>query len=462
MPADTLTRRVVQRLRPSETRSTSLALRLLAGAGIWVGIGLAVCGILLSNLFRDYVERGFDSRLNVLLQGLVAASEINDGKLVLTRTTGEPRFEELFSGWYWQISDAAGAPLLRSRSLFDEKLPLDPGGTRRPEASFETDGPLDRRLRVFQRTITLPDATGPYRYSVAGDRSEIAEEVAAFDVALAQSLGVLGVVLLVAVFVQVHIGLQPLRRIGAAIAAVRAGRTGRLEGRFPAEIVPLSSEINNLLEHDAQVLERARTQVGNLAHALKTPLSVLVNEAAAASGPMADAIQQQTAEMRRQIDHYLARARTAGAAKVLGARTEVLPVAEDLRRTLARIHVEKSLSIELAVGAGASFRGERQDLEEMLGNLMDNACKWARARVQVSTHESGGRLSLLVDDDGPGLSEEERQALFRRGSRLDESVPGTGLGLAIARDMAELYGGTVDLARAPAGGLRAELVLPAA
>jgi signal transduction histidine kinase len=461
MSADTLFQRIARRPRPSGTRAPSLALRLVAGAGIWVAVGLAVCGVLLSNLFRDYVERGFDSRLNVLLQSLVAASEISDGKLVLTRSTGEPRFDQPFSGWYWQITDAAGEPVLHSHSLFDEILPLDPESGR-DIASFETVGPEDRRLRVFQRTITLPDAPGPFRYSVAGDRSEIAEEVAAFDAALAQSLGALGIGLLLAVFVQVHFGLRPLRRIGAAIAAVRGGRASRLEGRFPAEIVPLSSEINNLLEHDAQILERARTQVGNLAHALKTPLSVLVNAASDASGPIGETIQHQTGEMRRHIDHYLARARTAGAAKVLGARTSVLPVAEDLRRTLARIHVEKNLSIELAVPQAASFRGERQDLQEMLGNLMDNACKWARARVQVSIRQAGDRLSLFVDDDGPGLTEEERQALFRRGSRLDESVPGSGLGLAIVRDMAELYGGTVGLARAPAGGLRAELVLPAA
>ncbi|MBX6322687.1 MAG: sensor histidine kinase [Rhodospirillaceae bacterium] len=443
-------------------RANSLALRLVAGAAVWVGAALAVCGVLLSNLFSDYVERSFDSRLDVLLQTLVAASEIgSEGRIELTRATGEPRFEQIYSGWYWQIADAAATPVLRSRSLFDQTLPLAAQGGQNM-ATFEFNGPEGRRLRVYQRTITLPGGTGPFRYSVAGDRSEIVEDVAAFNAALVPSLGALGIGLLVAVFVQVHFGLQPLRRIGAAIADVRAGRARRLEGRFPAEIAPLSNEINILLEHDAQVLERARTQVGNLAHALKTPLSVLINDAAAASGPLAESIRRQAGEMRRQIDHHLARARTAGAGKVLGARTEVLAVAENLRRTLARIHVEKSLDIELAVAPGAAFRGERQDLEEMLGNLMDNACKWARSRVVVSTRQADGRLCLVVDDDGPGLTEEERQALFRRGTRLDESVPGTGLGLAIVRDMAEVYGGAVALERAPAGGVRAVLDLPAA
>jgi signal transduction histidine kinase len=189
---------------------------------------------------------------------------------------------------------------------------------------------------------------------------------------------------------------------------------------------------------------------------------VLVNEAAAEPGSLAESVQRQTGMMRRQIDHYLARARTAGSAKVLGARTDVATVAEDLRRTLSRIYAERQVAIELSVKPGASFRGERQDFEEMLGNLMDNACKWARGRVAVAAEESGGTVTVVVDDDGPGLTEEEQSALFKRGQRLDESVPGTGLGLAIVRDMAELYGGTVALDRSPSGGLRARLTLPAA
>lgn len=445
----------------ARNRTNSLALRLLAGAGIWVGVGLLVCGILLSNLFRNYVERSFDSRLAVLLQSLVAVAEVSaDGELELTRDVGEPRFQQVFSGWYWQIADER-TPLLRSRSLFDEVLPVH-GALAGPIVTFEIQGPENRRLRVLERGIGLPGAAVPFRFSVAGDRSEIAEEVAAFDAALIQSLGALGVGLLLAVFVQVHFGLQPLRRIRAAIAAVRAGRAARLEGSFPAEITPLSNEINVLLEHNAQVLERARTQVGNLAHALKTPLSVLINEAAAVPGPLAESVQRQTAMMRRHIDHYLARARTAGSAKVLGARTDVAVVAEDLRRTLMRIHAERKVAIELSVAPGASFRGERQDFEEMLGNLMDNACKWARGRVAVSAEERDGTVTVLVDDDGPGLTEAEQSALFKRGQRLDESVPGTGLGLAIVRDMAELYGGSIMLDRAPLGGLRARLTLPAA
>jgi signal transduction histidine kinase len=268
--------------------------------------------------------------------------------------------------------------------------------------------------------------------------------------------------LLAAVLIQVRFGLQPLRRIQQSIVAIRTGKAQRLEGEFPAEITPLSDELNILIEHNAAVLERARTQVSNLAHGLKTPLSVLTNEAGQAAGPLAETVRRQTGAMRRQVDHYLARARTAAAARILGARTDVAPVVEDLRRALERIYAERAIQILVACETGLGFRGDRQDLEEMLGNLMDNGCKWAKGKVAVDIHRLDGRLVCHVDDDGLGLTEEERTAVFDRGTRLDESVPGTGLGLAIVREIAELHGGTISLDRSPLGGLRAVLVLPAA
>jgi signal transduction histidine kinase len=274
------------------------------------------------------------------------------------------------------------------------------------------------------------------------------------------SLSILGLGLLAALLIQVRFGLQPLRRMRQAIVAVRTGRAQRLEGEFPVEIAPLSDELNTLIEHNAAVLERARTQVSNLAHALKTPLSVLANEAAAA-GPLADTVKRQIAAMRRHVDHYLARARAAAATRVIGVRTDVVVVVEDLRRTLERIYVDRGIRVDAEVAAGLAFRGERQDLEEMLGNLMDNACKWARAGVAVAARQDSDRIVVTVDDDGPGLPDDRRAAVFDRGTRLDESVPGSGLGLAIVRDIAELYSGTILLGESPKGGLRATLTLPA-
>jgi signal transduction histidine kinase len=287
-------------------------------------------------------------------------------------------------------------------------------------------------------------------------------DIAAFNAALSWSLAVLGLVLVIAVFAQVRYGLRPLARIEAALGAIRSGSAHHLEGEFPSEINPLATEINALLEQNATVLKRARTHVGNLAHALKTPLAVLGNEAAGAEGSLAETAVRQMAVMQRHIDHHLSRARTAAARNLLGARTEVMPAAESLGRTLKRIHAERRLDIALDIGPGAAFGGERQDLEEMLGNLMDNACKWAKAEVRVGAAVKDGLLRLSVEDDGPGLAADARDAVLKPGERLDESVPGAGLGLAIVRDIADLYGGAIALEDSELGGLKVALTLPAA
>ena len=452
------------RMRPkSRLRPKSLAVRLVLGAGLWIAAALAAGGYLLSALFTDSVERGFDSRLNVLIEAFVAVSEVGPGNtLRLTQTPPSSRFRQPFSGWYWQIADANG-PILRSRSLWDQALETrEAGGGGEGTAPFEITGPGKRTIRVLQRTISLPGSDQSYIYSIAGDIAAMDADIAAFNAALSWSLAVLGLVLVIAVFAQVRYGLRPLARIEAALGAIRSGSAHRLEGEFPTEINPLAMEINALLEQNAAVLKRARTHVGNLAHALKTPLAVLGNEAAGAEGPLAETAARQAAVMQRQIDHHLSRARTAAARNVLGARTEVMPAAESLLRTLKRIHAERRLDIALDIGPGAAFGGERQDLEEMLGNLMDNACKWAKAKVRVGATVKDGLLRLSDEDDGPGLAKEARQAMLNPGERLDESVPGAGLGLAIVRDIADLYGGAIALEGSDLGGLRAALTLPAA
>ena len=202
--------------------------------------------------------------------------------------------------------------------------------------------------------------------------------------------------------------------------------------------------------------------MGNLAHALKTPISVLANESGARKGSLEEAVDKQTGIMRRYVDHYLSQARTAASSSVLGARTEVLPVIEDLRRTLKRIHAERSIELEVHGDPDTSFRGERHDLEEMLGNLIDNACKWARARVWITMGVEGTELKIAIEDDGPGLAPEKHDEVFNRGHRLDEATPGSGLGLAIVRDTAGLYGGDIALCESDFGGLKVVLILPAA
>lgn len=440
----------------------SLAFRLVAGAMLWTVAGVVVGGLLLSAVFRDYVERAFDARLSVIVDALVAASTIDgNGELQISRGPDEPRFEQPYSGWYWEIMDDR-EPLQRSRSLWDQvftpALKLT-GGSR----SLQIAG-AEQSLRIVSREVTLPGSGKKFQYVVSGDRSEIERDVARFNTTLAWSLGVLAAGLVIAMLIQVQYGLQPLRRIRAALADVSSGRSDRLGGNYPAEVTPLVSEINVLLDNNAAVVERARTHVGNLAHSLKTPMSVLANasEDPKATGPLAETVRRQVGIMRRQVDHYLVRARTAASGGILGQRTEVAPVIEDLARTLMRIHAERDIKVAAEAKPGLYFRGERHDLEEMLGNLMDNACKWAAGRVRVSAAAVKGRIRIIVDDDGPGLSAEQRETAFRRGKRLDEAVPGSGLGLSIVKDVAELYGGRVSLADSELGGLRVVLEVPAA
>ncbi len=450
-------------------RRNSLAFHLIASAAVWCALVLSAAGYLLSALVGDTVESNFDARLAVLLEGLVAGSELGpDGKLELRLQLGEPRFTQPLSGWYWQIGDPEH-PLERSSSLWDQTLPLPPAPAGQPATDLSTGpwtgdviGPDGQSLRLLVRAITLPDAAAPLLYAVAGERAEISAQKRRFDRLLSLALGGLFLGLLGALLLQVRIALAPLRRIEAALAAIRAGRARRLEGRLPTELQPLALELNALLDHGEALIERARTHVGNLAHGLKTPLAVLHNEAERSDGALAALVGRQVAQMRRLVDHHLARARAMATGQVLGARTEVLPVLGDLARTLERIHALKVLAIEVDCPPGLAFRGARQDLEEMLGNLLDNACKWAAHQVRVEALRQAGRLRVTIDDDGPGLPAERRAEVLERGRRLDEQVPGSGLGLAIVADIALLYGGAIALEAAPAGGLRVALDLPAA
>jgi len=303
---------------------------------------------------------------------------------------------------------------------------------------------------------------------VAGDPQEIDDETRAFDRALIVTFATLAVVLLLITMFQVRFGLAPLKRISEALAAIRAGTAERLEGRFPVEIAPLARETNALIDANREIVERARTHVGNLAHALKTPLSVVVNEAAGREDPFAAKVTEQANIMRDQIARHLERARLAARLKVVGSVTDIVPIVTSLTRTMEKIHQGRGIAIDLDAPAEVRFRGERQDLEEMVGNLVDNACKWASSGVFIealveSAAKAGAApvLRIFVDDDGRGLSTAERAQVSRRGQRLDESKPGSGLGLSIVVDLASLYGGSLTLGDAPSGGLRAELRLPA-
>jgi signal transduction histidine kinase len=444
-------------------RANSLAFRLVVGAGMWIAGAIIAGGIVLSAVFRDHAEHAFDAQLLVYLDALVSVTEgDNQGRVVVMRPLGDPRFEQPYSGWYWQISGISG-PVMRSRSLWDQALTPDYALISPSTAiSYRMQRMQSRQLRIVGRDISIPGMVSSLQFIVTGDRAAIEAEIQSFNTTLAWSLGLFGCGLILAVFIQVRFGLLPLRRISMALSAIRSGRELRLTGQFPSEIEPLASEINTLLEHNEEVLERARTHVGNLAHALKTPISVLANESGSGKGSLEETVDKQTGIMRRYVDHYLSQARAAASSSVLGARTEVLPVIEDLRRTLKRIHAARSIELEVCGDLNTCFRGERHDLEEMLGNLIDNACKWARARIWITMGVECADLKIAIEDDGPGLEPEKYDEVFNRGHRLDEATPGSGLGLAIVRDTAGLYGGDIVLSESDFGGLRAVLILPAA
>ncbi|MFN3500416.1 MAG: ATP-binding protein, partial [Pannonibacter indicus] len=326
-------------------------------------------------------------------------------------------------------------------------------------------GPGNDELRVTQRIISLDGKS--YLIAVAGRTAGLRQDVRAFAGQVALTLFVFGLGLVAAVFLQVRYGLMPLKRLQASLAAVRQGDAERVEEDLPSELAPLAVELNALIASNREVVERARTHVGNLAHALKTPLSVISNEARAQGGPFAEKMAEQAGIMRTQVDHHLERARMAAQRRVIGVATPAEPVLTKLARVMERIHDAKGLDISADCAEGMRFRGEQQDLEEMAGNLMDNACKWARYEVRLTSRltDTGtpGRqfIEIIVEDDGPGLTEEQRKEAVKRGKRLDESVPGTGLGLSIVADLAGLYGGSFELSSSELGGLKARLLLPA-
>ena len=456
-------------------RVNSLALRLFVSATAVTVVILLITGVVLSSLYRDGVERSFDRRLGVYLRTLVADVAAPEEGEKVAQSLGEPLFELPLSGWYWQVTKlSAPKPEVRSsRSLWDGGLPhledlnvqTAPDGTRKRYVP----GPEDQRLRLVERTVDLGD-DGRYLVAVAGDALEIDDETQGFDRAIAVTFGVLAIVLLITTMFQVRFGLAPLKRISASLAAIRSGSAERLQGSFPVEIAPLARETNALIDANREIVERARTHVGNLAHALKTPLSVIVNEAnARGDDPLAVKVREQANVMRDQVQRHLERARIAARATVVGTVTEVAPVVTALARSMEKIHRDRGIAIDIEAPRDTRFRGERQDLEEMVGNLVDNACKWAQSRVAVEVlperaEAAGSTLRVVVDDDGPGLTATQREQVgaARRGNRLDETKPGSGLGLSIVVDLAALYGGALTLGTAPIGGLRAELVLPAA
>ena len=442
----------------------SIASRLFLSAAFWSILILALAGLGLSALNKQWTEANFDETLGVYLKALVADAAVpgEEGKPAAPAAIA-PQFELAFSGWYWQITrtDLNPPEVRASKSLFATQLPqlAATGRDRGAILSGYVVGPGGHQLRMIEREIDAGD-DGRYLVQVAAKADVIQAQEHSFEWGLAATFLTLALALIGSTALAVRFGL---------VAAIRRGEAERIAGEFPPDVAPLATEVNQLNDANREIVERARTQVGNLAHALKTPLSVLMNEADSESGGLPGKVREQTEIMRRQVTFYLDRARAAARARIFGAATEVKPVVDGLVRTYEKLHDDRPLTFDVELQPGLKFRGEAQDLTDLIGNLLDNAGKWARERVAIHARraapqdrDAGLFLLAQIDDDGPGLDRSARAAALERGKRLDESRPGSGLGLSIVVELASIYGGELKLDESPLGGLRAILRLPCA
>jgi signal transduction histidine kinase len=453
-----------------DLRRPSLALRLVLLAGIWSVVILAATGVFLTALFHEESVSRFDDSLLDVANGLYAGSNVGENGQVDAPPLTDSRAMRAYSGKYWQIAEPAGDKLhalARSRSLWDSELKAPDAGAAALQAEagkpvyYDATGPVGEPLRAVAMLTHLSGRAEPVIFMAAEDRTPLDQDARRFDVETAGGLLVLGVGLVLVVFVQVRVGLQPLFMLQGEVAAVRTGQAERLVREYPSELESLAQELNALVAHDQEVVERQRTHVGNLAHALKTPLSVMLAEADRHAGPLAEVVERQAEAMRTQVDHHLRRARAAARTQGMRERTDVAPVLEELVLALERIFRDRNVEIDWRAPDDLCFQGERQDLMEMVGNVLENACKYAGGRIRAIAEAAGPRrMRLVVEDNGSGLPEGRHEEVLRRGLRLDESAPGSGLGLSIVDELARAYGGSVSLANAASGGLQVVLELP--
>ena len=444
----------------------SLALRLLFSSIVWSILALIVTGFLLSALYQQSVERDFDQRLNVYLKIIVAAqAEAEDPARMVPPTLTEPNFDLVLSGWYWEITKQSGEVIIASRSLFADRLPKivisKLGRNEDGIASFYSRGPAGNTLRMVAREISM-EGDNPFLIVVAGNATDIKQNVAQFRQRVFLTLAALGFLLAISTFVQVKWGLRPLTRVSNGLNDIREGRSEDLRGSFPKEIDPLVGELNALIGFNKKVVERARTHVGNLAHALKTPISVLRNEANDYDTTLSEKVIEQTDAMQSQVNYHLDRAQIIARSGMLSTAHPVKPVVEGLGRAMSKIYRDKNVHITMSIANNMRFSGEKEDLEQVLGNLIDNACKWSKDKVAIVVSSDGETLLFDIEDNGPGLTAEEQKRAMKRGERLDELTPGSGLGLSIVRDLMNAYNGTFTMARSSLGGLKATLNFPMA
>lgn len=455
-------------------KNQSLALRLVRGAIIWALPLLLVTALTLTWLYRNTTYRSFDDPLVSAVTALIATAEVQNNTLSLTRQPIDPRYQRALSGRYWLVGfikdDGALVPISASRSLLEETLVLPSKAVSQlenqpgEEVRARVEGPdADEMLRLVARQVILPNMNAPVVVVAAADSRAASRSIISFAITASGLMLLISIGLITAVVTQVRSGLKPLFDLRDKVADVREGRSGQVDGAFPSEIQPLATELNSLISHNKDVVERARTHVGNLAHALKTPIAVLQNEAQITDVTPSEIVARQTETMKQQVDHHLRRARAAARGQAIGVSTDVTETLGGLARTLSRIYGHKNIDFDIDLMEGLTFRGEKRDLDEMAGNLMDNGCKWTNSSLEVRSFvspEDTANFVVVVSDDGPGMKAEQYSEALKRGARLDEATPGSGFGLAIVDDLAKAYKGSVTLGKSHMGGLEVTLILP--
>ena len=441
----------------------SLSRRMMLIAAGWITVLLLAGGFGLDRTLTKLVENNFDEQLEYMLTAMVASAEIGpDGEVFFYRSLGDQRFLEPGSGLYWQIS-GTGHEDFPSRSLWDRSLQTEGDHFDLETHFYDSTQFAAEPLRIVERSVILPDSDTRWTFTVASAREELDYQISRIRSILAWSFAILGLGLFVMAALQTYYGLRPLRRVRDAIQSIRTTGSNRITDPLPLEVQPLVDELNALLAHSQKQAEEARTHAGNLAHALKTPLTVINNAATAKAPDLPDTVIREATTMRRHVDHHLARARAVGRRAVGHAQTPVCDSAEAVRRAVERLYPDVRFDIDGNRGAKVAI--ERQDLDEILGNLIENAAKYGGGSVFVTVDAEPDveQCVIWVEDDGKGIPEAERVRIFDRGARLDTGKPGTGLGLAIVRDVAEIYGGSVVLDESEdLGGLLVKLILPRA
>jgi len=447
--------------RPYVRVTGSISRRMIAIAAAWILVLLTGGGYALDRVLTSAVSTNFDDQLEFLLNTMLVSAEIGpEGEVIFNRQLADQRFLEPNSGVYWQVSGGEFAPF-PSRSLWDRRLATDRKHGDMEAHIYDSTQFPDEKLRIVERDVTLPGSPVRWRFQIAQSRIVLDEQISALRRVLIRSFLLLGAGLIVMVALQTIWGLLPLRRLRVEIQRLREGKSTRVEGEMPAEIAPMVEELNALVAHNDRQAEEARRHAGNLAHALKTPLTVIMNAAAAGQADLAETVIREARTMRRQVDHHLARARAVGRRGSAHSRADVWASVEAVERAVARLY--PNVRIDVDGQKDLIARIERQDLDEILGNLVENAAKYGGGSVFVTARANAGFVELLVEDDGMGIPEADRIRIFDRGVRLDSGKPGTGLGLAIVRDVAEIYEGTASLEESDdLGGLLVRLRLPAA